>query len=366
MMKILRLLIISALAFSLSSCIDWDYFGLSPKAEITAFEVEGQSGTSQIDSANRVILVPVNEVINLDSLKTTNINISSLATVNPMVGEIANFSDTVIYVVTAEDGTKVNWKVKAFRQTAEVQIENSNFDSWYETEITWLFNKYTYSTPTPQSDELTSRIWDTANRGAVASFVDGGNTTPQDRDGGKYAQLESISVPIYNIAAGSLFAGYFTDDLPPDAANPRSNTKFGITFGGRPSSVNVDYRYNPGTDYYENRNPSTGNDQCDIYIILQKRVDGQRYRLGTAWHRSGDTVSDWTTLTLEMQYGELPAGSPAFMGLNQNPGEEEVGFADPNDVPTHILIVFSSSALGDTFTGAVGSKLDIDNLVLNY
>ncbi|NME67619.1 PCMD domain-containing protein [Flammeovirga aprica] len=366
MMKILRFTILSALVFSLSSCIDWDYFGLSPKAEITAFEVEGQSGTSQIDSLNREILVPVNESVNLDSLKTTNITISSLASVEPMVGEVQNFSDTVIYVVTAEDGSKVNWKVKAFRQTSEIQIENSNFDSWYETEVTWLFNKYTYNTPTPQSDVLTSRIWDTANRGAVASFVDGGNTTPQDRDGGKYAQLESIKVPIYNIAAASLFTGYFTDDLPPDAANPRNNTKFGITFGSRPVSFSVEYRYKPGTEYYENQNPATGDDQCDIYVILQKRVDGQRYRLGTAWHRSGDAVTDWTALNLDIHYGELPAGSPAFMGLNQNAGEEEVGFADPNDIPTHILIVFSSSALGDTFTGAIGSTLDIDNFKLNY
>ncbi|MBB6462940.1 PCMD domain-containing protein [Flammeovirga kamogawensis] len=365
-MKIFKLITLGVLAVLMTSCIDWDYFGLSPKAEILAFEVEGQSGTSTIDSLARIISVPVNESVGLDSLKTTNIQTSSLSTVLPEVGQAANFADTIIYVVTAEDGSEVNWKVKAFRQTAEVQIENSNFDSWYDQTLRWLGVNYTYPTPTPESDVLTSRIWDTANRGAVASFVDGGNTTPVDRDGGKYARLESISVPIYNIAAGSLFTGYFTDDMPPNASNPRSNTHFGISFGSRPISISLEYKYSPGTEYIENQNPSTGEDECEIYVLLQKRVDGQRYRVGTAWHRSKDTISSWTTLNLDMQYGELPAGYPSYMGLNQNPGEEEVDWADPNDVPTHILVVFSSSALGDTFTGAVGSVLEIDNLQLNY
>ena len=31
-----------------------------------------------------------------------------------------------------------------------------------------------------------------------------------------------------------------------------------------------------------------------------------------------------------------------------------------------ITVVYSSSALGDCFTGAVGSKLNADNFVLNY
>lgn len=364
-MKYIKLILFIGIILSQTSCIDWDYFGLSPKAEILAFEVEGQSGNSVIDSAARQILVPVNESVNLDSLKTTNIQTSSLAIVKPEEGEVLNFSDTVIYVVTAENGTQVNWEVKAFIQTAAVQIENSNFDSWYETTVTWLFNQYTYNNPSPESD-LTNRIWDTANRGAVASFVDGGNTTPHDRNDGKYAKLESIYVPLYNIAAGSLFSGYFTDDLPPDASNPRKNTNFGISFGSRPVSFSVDYRYVPGTEYYENKVPSTGNDECEIYVILQKRVDGQRYRVGTAWHRSGDTVSDWTQLKLDIQYGELPLGYPPYMGLNKHSGEEEVGWAGPNEIPTHILIVFSSSALGDTFTGAVGSILDIDDFQLYY
>jgi hypothetical protein len=42
------------------------------------------------------------------------------------------------------------------------------------------------------------------------------------------------------------------------------------------------------------------------------------------------------------------------------------GYAPSGTKPTHITVVFSSSALGDFFTGAIGSVLDVDDFVLIY
>ena len=41
-------------------------------------------------------------------------------------------------------------------------------------------------------------------------------------------------------------------------------------------------------------------------------------------------------------------------------------YAPSNSKPNQISVVFSSSAKGDLFTGAIGSQLDVNNFELNY
>jgi hypothetical protein len=43
-----------------------------------------------------------------------------------------------------------------------------------------------------------------------------------------------------------------------------------------------------------------------------------------------------------------------------------VNYTDESLAPTHLVVVFSSSKEGDLFKGASGSKLTVDNVVLNY
>ncbi|WP_281615382.1 PCMD domain-containing protein [Flammeovirga sp. SubArs3] len=356
-MKKLRLLIVSGLLMSLTSCIDWDYFGLSNQNDIQTFELEMQSGTTVIDSTKRIITVPVNERADRSSLSPTNIKTSSLSTVMPGVGESQDFRDTVLYTVTAENGDSSVWKVYADLQ-ADV-IPNTSFDEWYAVGG--------YQQPGPGDETAGAQFWDTPNKaGEIAEKTLVDPMTEGDR---VYAHLETKLVGLFGInklSAASLYSGRFTDGAL-NPSEPRKNIDFGRPYGSKPVSFSVDYQYTPGSDYRENSRPASGADECDIYVILQVRQDdGTRLRLGTAWFRSGDQIDEWTNLKIDFTYGELPSDAPDYAGLNTWEGEEESGYADPSEFPTHIIIVFSSSALGDYYTGAVESILKVDNFELQY
>ncbi|MBB3701436.1 PCMD domain-containing protein [Flammeovirga yaeyamensis] len=358
-MKKLNYLMFTTMVVVFTSCIDWDYFGLLNENQIIIFSLEDQTGSpSEIDSVNSLIIVPVNKTADRSNLAPTEIKLSSLATIKPGVGEKQDFRDTVTYVVTAEDGSIQNWKVIAEAQNDE--IPNADYEEWYTVG--------SYQQPGPGSESTGAQYWDTPNRGSNT----GGQilVNPADGPTGQYIHMETkiTGLPplIEVLSAASVFSGKFTDGSL-DLNNPRKNINFGRNFGSKPISFSVDYKYTPGTDYRVNSQPSTGNDECDIYVLLQVRKDdGTRLRLGTAWHRSGETVSDWTNLKLDIHYGELPENAPSYTGLNQYEDEVETGFADASEFPTHIIIVYSASALGDDFTGAAGSILEIDNFALQY
>ncbi|MET7001559.1 hypothetical protein [Chitinophaga defluvii] len=56
-------------------------------------------------------------------------------------------------------------------------------------------------------------------------------------------------------------------------------------------------------------------DSCDIYVLLEHREEGKTKRLATAWFRGGDIQTGWKTLEMPLVYGELPAGTAAYMLL---------------------------------------------------
>jgi hypothetical protein len=208
-------------------------------------------------------------------------------------------------------------------------------------------------------------IWDTANRGvAIAGDA---NTTREDLGGGDFAaKMTSVAAPlIVRMAAATLFTGKFTEGFP-SPSDPRSNIDFGTPFAGKPSAFRVDYRYLPGESYEDgDGTPLPGSDQCDIYVLLQKREGDQSQRIGTGWFRSDQQVADFTNLEVEIKYGELTASDPEFEYANIRTEEGE-SWGDSGDTPTHIVVVFSSSALGDFFTGAIGSELWVNNFELVY
>ena len=96
---------------------------------------------------------------------------------------------------------------------------------------------------------------------------------------------------------------------------------------------------------------------------MEKRDGDNVERIGTGWFRSGDTVSDFSNLEVNIKYGELTSVDPEFEYANIREGES---WGNAADTPTHIIVVFSSSALGDFFTGAIGSELWINNFELLY
>ena len=336
----------------LSSCISEDEFGLSPFKEIKVFELPGQAGVTTYNRGEQSILVPMSEGAELSGLVPSSIQISNMATISPSVTEPQDFSDTITYTVTAEDGTSAAWSVYAVPALPNPQLPNSDFDLWY--------NVADYQQP---GENQENTVWGTANR-ALAIAGDA-NTNPEDLGGGDLAaRLTSVAAPLLvRMAAATLFTGKFTDGFP-SPTNPRSNIDFGTPFNGRPEAFRVDYRYLPGPSYEDaDGNVIPGGDQCDMYVLLERREGDNVQRVGTGWFRSGTQVDEFINLEVPIKYGELTSADPEFEYANIREGET---WGDPQAAPTHITVVFSSSALGDLFTGAIGSELWINNFELIY
>jgi hypothetical protein len=333
-------------------CIKEDKFGLSEFKEIRAFEIPGQASVTTIQKDERKIQVPFDEGTDVSALTPSRIELSNFATVSPGLGEIQDFTQPVVYTVEAEDGSRAEWEVSAVVAEPQPQLPNSDFDLWYAVGG--------YEQPGESADNT---IWDTANRGLA--LVGSTNTTPEDLGNGDFAaRMVSVRAPLLvRMAAATLYTGTFTDGFP-NPADPRSNIDFGTPFSARPAGFRVEYRYLPGPEYLDSDgNPLPGGDQADIYLLLENREGGQVARVGTGWYRSGDVQEDWASLEIPLKYGPLTPSDPEFEYANIRPGET---WADPGARPTHITVVFSSSALGDFFTGAIGSELWVNNFELVY
>ncbi len=349
MKKILVLLTL----ISLMGCLKEDRFPFSDKNAILTFTLPGQTTGTTIDDDSLRVNMSFSSESDLTALIPSEVTISNLASISPETTLPQDFSAPVIYKVTAEDGTTADWTVIAGVQGSEPQLVNSDFNSWYSVG--------NYQQP---GESASSTIWDSANK--PLAIVNSPNTNPEERSGDDlYVNMVTIAAPaLVRIAAATIYTGIFTDK-PPSVSDPRSNIAFGTPFAGTPVSFSTEYQYTPGDSYEDaDGNVLPGNDNCDIYVLLQLADENDPtnvQRVATAWFRSGDTVTDWTTITADFIYGELDAGSPDYM----QPIAPET-WAPAGSIANQITVVYSSSALGDSFTGAIGSELNADNFVLNY
>lgn len=336
----------------MTGCIKEDRLGLSTFKDITAFELPGQAGPTSIDHEGRSIEVPMAVDAQLNALVPSVLVLSNFATITPAPDAAQDYSVPVVYTVTAEDGSSATWTVITVPASPNPQLPNSDFDLWYPVAD--------YQQP---GESATNTVWGTANR-AVAIAGDA-NTNPEDLGGGDLAaRLTSVQAPLLvRMAAATLFTGKFTEGFP-SVTDPASNIDFGTPFNGRPTAFRVDYKYLPGPSYEDaDGNVLPGGDACDIYVLLEVRDGSSVERIGTGWFRSDVEESTFTDLQVTIKYGELTASDPEFPYANIRPGES---WGDPQATPTHITVVFASSALGDTFTGAIGSELWVNNFELIY
>ncbi len=337
----------------LFGCIKEDRFPFSDKNAILSFTLPGQASATTINGDSLLINISFSEGADVTALTPSGVSISNLAAISPDTTLTQDFSEPVIYRVTAENGTSADWIVNVGVQGSEPQLANSDFNSWYTVG--------NYEQP---GASASSSFWDTANK--PLAIVNSPNTNKVEKSGDDfYANMLTIAAPaLVRIAAATIYTGVFTDG-PPSVTDPRSNITFGTPYAGTPVSFSSEYQYTPGESYEDaDGNVLPGNDSCDIYVLLQlvdENNPSNVQRVATAWFRSGETVTDWATITADFIYGELPSGSPEFM----QPIAPEI-WAPAGSTANQITVVYSSSALGDYFTGAIGSELNADNFVLNY
>ena len=350
-------IILSLCIFSLTSCVKEDHFGHSNRAQIKSFVIEGQSGNTIINNDSLTIIVTVPETTTDFILIPIEISVSNFATISPSVNQVQDFKTPVSYSVTAENGTIKIYDVYVQRGGSQPQLDNSSFEDWYMQSVG-------LSTVEQPGLDAASTIWGTANRG-LGIVGAAANTTKQTNGDSFYVKMESVAAPaLVRIAAGSIFIGVFKKSGIPSVTDPRSNIELGTPFTARPIEFSFEYTYQAGLNNQDDAgNPLPYDDQCDIYLLLENRDGPQVKRVGTAWFRSGDNVSNWMQKSIPIKYGPLDVSDPWYSYAQ--PLQDEV-WGDAADPVTHITVLASSSFEGDLFNGAIGSSLELDNIVLGY
>ena len=355
----IKKILILLLVITVSSCVKEGYFGYSSYGNIKDLVVSNQAKNAVIDTENFSVEIEIPGGVDLSTITIQSLELSSFATSNKNIGDVLDLNEPAQIQVVAEDGSVYNWTVTSFVASVTPQIDNYDLNLWYKTASGYY---------EPGADANTT-VWGTGNPGT--QILNKLATTPFDFGNGNYgAKLETLDngklagtfgAPI---SAGSIFTGKFDSDKI-DPSNPQAAIDFGIPFVGRPAKLRLKYKFSPGA---VNKNKQGDvlayPDMLDIYALLEIRFSGKIQRLGTAWLRSSDGISELNTVEIPFNYGELNNSFPDYMkpvdGVYVS--QDSAQFV----LPTHITFVASSSFDGANFAGAIGSTLIIDDVEMVY
>lgn len=344
------------LLLTTASCVNDTYFGKSDKNEIRYFSLQNQSGFSTINTKAKTILVTVNSEADLTKLAIDSVALSTFATISPNKEVVRDFTKPQIYTVTAENGNEALYTVTVTQEGANPQLDNSNFDAWYQP------SGKSYKQPGTDNNS----IWATANDGTTTTSPANVTTYPYLNKGTDYVaqiitkDLGSLSGIVgQRMGSGTLFTGKFVLNV----SNPPASTQFGIPFTAKPKSFSAEIKYTAGTPYQDGKGTVLNKtDQADIYVILENRDDPNAIkRIATGWYRTGTTTGvNLQNINVDLTYGTLNSTFPDY----QKPSNGLYGTS--SDKPTHISVVFASSADGILYEGGVNSTLYVNNFELKY
>ena len=289
------------------------------------------------------------------------------ATISPASGSVHDFSNgPVIYTVTSEDkewsrSYKVSFipVIRTSKDTLSFNFEDYHLDSK---------GKY-YIWCEEHEDGNMYDDWATGNAGYGLTNGSAGpeaypSTVLDEGYEGKGVKLVTCSTGPFGqmvklpLAAGNLFLGTF--DMSIALKTPRLATGFGLPFDKKPKTFTGYYKYTPG-EKFQNKDESIVEgkvDEASVYAILYRNHDED----GNPVVLNGDNVQTsplivakaiaanivptdkWTEFTVDFSYLE-----DFDLDLLENRGY-------------NLAVVFSSSADGAFFQGAIGSTLCIDNV----
>ena len=289
------------------------------------------------------------------------------ATISPASGSVHDFSKgPVIYTVTSEDkewsrSYKVSFipVIRTSKDTLSFNFEDYHLDSK---------DKY-YIWCEKHEDGNMYDDWATGNAGYGLTNGSAGpeaypSTVLDEGYEGKGVKLVTCSTGPFGqmvklpLAAGNLFLGTF--DMSIALKTPRLATGFGLPFDKKPKTFTGYYKYKPG-EKFQNKDESIVEgkvDEASVYAILYRNHDED----GNPVVLNGDNVQTsplivakaiaanivptdkWTQFTVDFSYLE-----DFDLDLLENRGY-------------NLAVVFSSSADGAFFQGAIGGTLCIDNV----
>lgn len=291
------------------------------------------------------------------------ITLSPKATCVPASGIAQNFTSSVKYTVTSEDG--------AYTKSYDVIVQEIdtiliyNFEDWGTAGGVWNY---------PALKDIT---WQSANPGIAMALGqrDAYPTRPtadgEGLGGGKAALMETLrgkSVFGRNIAifSGSFFRGKFKLN----SGNVLLSTRFGQIHPkecGKPKTFSGYYKYTPGP-YFIQPKGSDGVDTLfsevddfSIYASLYRVSKGIK---GVEESLDGTNILDVNSGVIakaEMQKTQrIPQPNFTKFSLDFVYTEE----MDYNTYNYKLALVFASSRDGDNYRGAPGSTLVVDSVVV--
>ncbi len=243
--------------------------------------------------------------------------------------------------------------------------------------------------------------WATSNVMARVMGVTKTNVSvfPEKRGNGYCARLdtrmESVKVlgllDITVLAAGSMYIGKMHEPIT-GTRDPDKYLQMGIPFTKRPKALQYDYKVRLADR--SNRIRATGfsritdvdgKDRPIVVLLLQKRWEDEKgnvyaKRVGTMVEVYYGSTNEWINdSTHTILYGDV-SKSPYYVeslmklqdtdrytinSKGENVVVQEIGWADADETPTHLLLQFASSH-GGAYIGSPGNSLWIDNVRLVY
>lgn len=315
---------------------------LNNEAELLTFRFQEFGGELEIRGNKVSFELPAG--VNSKHL-TPIFTVSAGATSSLTSGVTADFSKPVRLKITSQDGAVM--KTYTISRGAAGQGLKFDFEKWK----TIGSGALAYEHP--------AGPWSSGNEGVKTSkqMLKRPERYPlrktTDSHSGSYA-AEIVTELVNNtmmvkvrIAAGSLFLGTF--NASNIMADPLSGPQFGIPYsGGLPDRLQGWYKYAPGSDNLDNDGNAIGKpDECDIYAILYtgdvitaKEVKNNSRVVAMVRLKDRGPKGDWTRFDEVFEYMREPSAG------------EQLKFS----------IIMTSSVAGDVYTGAVGSRLVVDDL----
>ena len=320
----------------------------------------------RINSDESTIRFSVRRTADLTRL-APRFRITEGATINPESGSMHDFSQGAVdYTVTSQDGQWSRRYQVLFQpitvtvtDTVKFDFEHYQLDANYQKFYVW----YEPSAEGPQ------QLWATGNGGFFIANqskpADAYPPVPADGgvDGGQCVKLMTLDTgPLGRstgrpIAAGNLFLGTFNAAIAlKDALHA---TEMGVPFTQQPQKLTGYYKYQPGPEFKDKQqNLVNRTDSADIYAVLYRNHDAE----GRPVVLYGDNV---LTSPLIVSKARIERVEPVGEWTPFEILFQQLGIIDEELLAGrgyNLALVFSASIHGDTFEGAIGSTLFIDQV----
>lgn len=338
-------------------------------ADPSSFFYQATDSMQVVFSTDTAIVFTVRGNADVTSL-SPEFKLSPQASVSPASGSTHDFSNgPVEYTVTSQDGQWTRRYTVRVVPTAQIVTDTLHYNfELFELETA---NQRYYTWHDLLADGTVGNNWATANAGfrismssaqpmdypttPLANGFDGAGVCLTTRDTGPFGKMSNK-----RLAAGNMFLGTF--DIAIAMSDHLHATRFGIPFTGRPDRFTGFYTFEPGPsvqDFYGN--PIEGRtDSASIYAVFYRNHDAS----GNEVVLYGDNIlsSDLIVAIANMGYvTPTTQWTPWDVKFEYRADLDEQLLADRG---YSLAIVFSSSASGGDFIGAIGSRLCVDKVSL--